>query len=86
MHTMPYTVEFAATLKTAKIPAQDYLKIKAKVQLLAQSPRPRWAEKLRNRASYRIAVGDYRVLYAIDDDTKKVVIQAIGHRKDVYRA
>ncbi len=80
-----YTVEFLEKLKTAKIPKQDYLKIREKAVLLAKDPRPRWSEKLKSRSSYRISVGDYRVLYAVDDAKKQVVIQAIGHRKAIYK-
>ena len=80
-----YTVEFLENLKTAKIPKQDYLKIREKAVLLAQNPRPRWAEKLKNRSSYRISVGDYRVLYSVNDDKKQVVVQAISHRKNIYK-
>ena len=42
-----YTVEFLEKLKTAKIPKQDYLKIREKAVLLAKDPRPRWSEKLK---------------------------------------
>ncbi len=34
---------------------------------------------------WRIRVGDYRVIYAIDDDARQVTILRIGHRRDVYR-
>jgi mRNA interferase RelE/StbE len=34
---------------------------------------------------YRIRVGDYRVVYAIDDDDLIVLILAVAHRRDVYR-
>lgn len=80
-----YTVEFSTQLKTTKIPKQDYFKIREKTILLANDPRPRWSEKMKNRNSYRIAVGNYRILYGIDDKKKIVSIQAIKHRKDVYR-
>ena len=81
-----YNIEFSSKLQTAKIPKQDYLRIRDKVIILAQDPRPRWSEKLKNRDAYRIAVGNYRVLYEIDEGKKLVVILTIGHRKDVYRS
>ncbi len=31
---------------------------------------------------YRLRMGDYRILFDIEDDT--IVIQKIGHRKDIY--
>ncbi len=35
--------------------------------------------------AYRIRVGDYRVLYIIDDAAEVVTIAGVGHRRDVYR-
>lgn len=34
---------------------------------------------------YRIRQGDYRVLYEIDDDNKRVTIVRVAHRRGVYR-
>lgn len=33
---------------------------------------------------WRIRVGDYRVLYRVDDHERRVLIYRIGHRRDVY--
>jgi mRNA interferase RelE/StbE len=81
-----YTVCLAENLRTKKIPHSDYAKIKKKISLLAEDPRPRWAEELKGRPGYRISVGDYRVIYHINDAARRVVVVAIGHRKDVYRS
>lgn len=40
---------------------------------------------LRGRPGYRVRVGDYRILYTVDDDMRLVVVAVIGHRRDVYR-
>ena len=80
-----YTIELSPKLRTAKIPANDYSKIREKIVLLINEPRPRWAEKIKTTEYLRIAVGDYRVLYEVDDKRSKIIIHAIGHRKDVYR-
>jgi mRNA interferase RelE/StbE len=80
-----YKVCLAENLKTKKIPREDYAKIRKKISLLADNPRPRWAEGLTSRPGYRISVGDYRVLYHVDDEAKRVLVVAIGHRKDVYK-
>ncbi|HEY1269284.1 MAG TPA: type II toxin-antitoxin system RelE/ParE family toxin [Candidatus Binatia bacterium] len=34
---------------------------------------------------YRLRVGDYRVLYTIDDETKRVFVYSIAHRREAYR-
>jgi mRNA interferase RelE/StbE len=35
--------------------------------------------------NYRIRIGDYRVLYTIDDALQKIEVSAVGHRREVYR-
>jgi len=59
--------------------------IKAAIAELANNPRPFGYKKLKGEDAYRIRVGDYRVIYEIDDDIILVTIVSVGHRKDVYK-
>ena len=34
---------------------------------------------------YRLRVGDYRVVYAVQHDARRVVLLRVGHRRSVYR-
>ena len=52
---------------------------------LEDNPRPSGIKKLQGEESYRLRVGDYRLLYTVDDRVKKVLILAVGHRREVYR-
>ncbi len=52
---------------------------------LQDTPRPQVIKKLSNREEYRLRVGQYRILYTIDDEEKVIEIVAIGHRREVYR-
>jgi mRNA interferase RelE/StbE len=52
---------------------------------LADDPRPPGAVKLAGRDDYRIRVGDYRIVYAVDDEEGLVIVARIAHRRDVYR-
>ncbi len=52
---------------------------------LVGNPRPPGVVKLSGREAWRIRIGDYRVIYTIDDVRKGVVIYAIGHRREIYR-
>jgi mRNA interferase RelE/StbE len=65
--------------------ATEYQKIKKKILRLADNPRPSSCSKLTGREGWRIRVGDYRVIYEINDFTKEVVVLHVGHRRDVYR-
>ena len=51
---------------------------------LEANPRPHGCLKLTNRDEWRIRVGQYRVLYRIDDTTRQVTVTWIGHRRDAY--
>jgi mRNA interferase RelE/StbE len=52
---------------------------------LEEQPRPGGSRKLKGREGYRLHVGNYRVLYSIDDQKRIVMIYAVGHRREVYR-
>jgi mRNA interferase RelE/StbE len=60
-------------------------RINRRLLALKETPRPSGVKKLQGEESYRLRIGDYRVLYTIDDNSKQVFIIAIGHRREVYR-
>jgi len=66
------------------IPRQDRLRIQKKIESLAQTPRPKSCEKLKKVDAYRLRIGDYRIVYRVDDKNSIVVIDAIGHRSQIY--
>ncbi len=55
------------------------------IRNLGDNPRPHGCRKLTGREGWRIRVGDYRVIYEIDDGGRTVTILHVGHRRDVYR-
>jgi mRNA interferase RelE/StbE len=56
------------------------------VDFLSNHPFPSQHRKLRGgEASYRIRVGDYRIVYQVDIENKRVVIYRVRHRKDAYQ-
>ncbi len=52
---------------------------------LQKDPRPAGAKKLMGGDGYRLRVGDWRILYRIDDASKRVYIYRVKHRREVYR-
>ena len=60
-------------------------RIAAAIDGLADDPRPRGSVKLAGRNDYRVRVGDYRIVYAVDDDERLVLVARIAHRREVYR-
>lgn len=56
------------------------------MESLAVNPRPHGTKKLVGLDQlFRVRVGDYRIVYQIQDDKLVVLVVGIGHRKDVYR-
>jgi len=60
-------------------------RIEGAIALLAEDPRPPASRPLAGRPAYRVRVGDYRIVYSIQDDVLLVVVVTLGHRRDVYR-
>ena len=81
-----YRVEVrpAAIRALRRLDPQMRPRIQGAIALLAQDPRPPGARKLRGRAGLRIRVGDYRIIYTVEDDVLMVVVVTLGHRREVY--
>jgi mRNA interferase RelE/StbE len=61
-------------------------RVDARLRALADQPRPPGTERLRGpQGGYRLRVGDYRILYDVDDAQQVVTIGRVRHRRDVYR-
>lgn len=74
-----------AQRELSSLPQITYEKIKLAIGHLGEIPRPQGCVKLRGREGWRIRVGDYRVIYKLEDEERRVIILHIGHRRDVYR-
>ena len=82
-----YTVTFArsARKELEKLDAFVSRRILPRIESLQQTARPQGCRKLRGAKDlWRIRIGDYRVIYTIDDRNKIVDINAVRHRKDAY--
>ncbi len=55
------------------------------IRALENDPFGAATKPLRGREQWRLRVGDYRVLYTLDRDAKRLTIIAAGHRREVYR-
>jgi mRNA interferase RelE/StbE len=76
----------STTKDLRKLPTREVERIVSEVEALAEEPFPHGSEKLTGADhSYRIRVGDYRVVYEVLRQSKVVEIQRVRHRKDVYR-
>jgi mRNA interferase RelE/StbE len=55
------------------------------VDALGEKPRPPDTKKLQGDGGYRLRVGIYRILYDVDDKTRRVTVYRVKHRREAYR-
>jgi len=68
------------------LPRSIISRIMLRIRALAEEPLPRSAVKLAGaERTYRLRVGDYRVVYSVDVDAKVVTVHYVRHRSDAYR-
>lgn len=76
----------AARKQLSALPDFIHNKIIEDITGLSTSPRPVGCKKLKGyKNSYRIRAGDYRVIYEIEDKVLRILVIAVGHRKDIYK-
>lgn len=73
-----------AQKQLAQVPPRDYERVKNSILALADMPRPHGCLKLTGRPGWRVRVGDYRVIYEIDDSKHKLTVLDVGNRREVY--
>ena len=79
-------LERAAENDLKRLPTTTFHRIIPQIRALAENPRPLGCRKLTSsKNDWRIRIGDYRVLYEIDEKAKAVRIMRVRHRRDEYR-
>jgi mRNA interferase RelE/StbE len=85
---MRYRIEFSseAELQFKKIPKELQIRLKHRIDTLAENPFPRGVKKLSAEENiYRLRIGDYRIIYQVQGSALLIFILKLGHRKNVYR-
>ncbi len=84
---MAYRLEIShiAHRQIRRLPSPAQERINKAISGLAQNPRPTGTKKLTAREGYRVRVGDYRILYTVNDEAKAVIIYRVMARGDAYR-
>jgi mRNA interferase RelE/StbE len=85
---MIYQVEFTkqAAKQFKSLPDLVQQRISPQVDALSIEPRSSGSVKLTGSENlYRIRVGDYRIIYSIEDDLLVILVVKIAHRREVYR-
>jgi len=79
------SIQRGAQKELSQLPAGAYEQVREAIFALAHNPRPIGCQKLTARSGWRIRIGDFRVIYEIDDKKETILILHIGHRRDIYR-
>jgi len=84
---LAFRIEFTprSIREIKKLPHQVQDDLREAIAGLGANPRPPRAEKMKGYPWFKIRVGDYRVVYAIEDKILLVLIIRVGDRKEVYR-
>ena len=79
-------LERSAERDLKRLAPREFHRIVPDIEALASNPRPKGCRKLSGTDNdWRIRVGDYRIVYEIDDRAKAVRVMRVRHRSDVYR-
>ena len=83
---MTYQVELrpAAVRALKQIDHQDRDRIRGAIVLLGEDPRPPGAKALQRRPGLRVRIGDYRIIYTVDNNILVVAVITLGDRRNVY--
>jgi mRNA interferase RelE/StbE len=82
-----YTVETkkSAEREMNRLPDAIHRRVSEKILALEADPRPPGSRKLEGGEGYRLRVGNYRVLYTINDQERCLLIYSVAHRREAYR-
>ena len=73
-----------AAKQLAELPLRDYERVKVSIFALGDNPRPQGCLKLTGRPGWRIRIGNYRVIYEVEDQRRTVTVLDVGNRRDIY--
>lgn len=77
----------AAVRQLKKLEPVDRRRVHAVIELLADEPRPPGAKKLiGGDGEWRVRTGPFRIVYEVRDDVVLVIVLAVAHRREIYRA
>jgi mRNA interferase RelE/StbE len=79
-------LERSAENDLKRLPTSIFHRIISQIKALAESPRPSGCRKISgSKNDWRIRIGDYRIIYEIDEKAKSARIMRVRHRREVYR-
>lgn len=69
-----------------KLSQEMFYRVIPRIKDLSENPRPSGCRKITgSKNDWRIRIGDYRIIYEIDEKEKAVKVMRIRHRREVYK-
>lgn len=79
------TIDRAVSKSLLTLPPKAQGKIQERIKSLRLDPQPQGSQKLAGFDTvYRVRVGEYRIVYKVEDARLVILVIRVGHRKDVY--
>ncbi len=79
-------LERSAENDIKRLPISIFHRIIPQIKTLAEDPRPSGCRKIAgSKNDWRVRIGDYRIIYEIDEKAKAVRIMRVRHRREAYR-
>jgi mRNA interferase RelE/StbE len=76
----------SAEKQLSHLPRAIAVRVADRLEELADIPRPAGAVKLTgSKNTWRVRIGEYRIVYEIEDEGRTVLVTIIAHRREVYR-
>jgi mRNA interferase RelE/StbE len=75
----------SAEKEIEKLPSPVRKRVHAKIKSLTEEPYQPGTRKIAGHGIFRVRVGDYRIVYEVDDSQRRVTISRVRHRSEAYR-
>ncbi len=84
---MSYELDVPRRVRRAmsRLPESVHGRVSRAIDGLVEEPRPRGCVKMTGEESWRVWVGDYRIVYDVDDGQRRVTVLKVAHRRESYR-
>lgn len=77
-------IKQSAKREIESLPRHDRQRVVAKIEALADAPRPEGCRRLTGQDLYRIRQGNHRIIYEVKDAVLLVHVVRVAHRREVY--
>ena len=79
-------LERAAERDLKRLSGRDFRRVVARIKALADDPRPQGCRKITgSKSDWRVRVGDYRIIYEVQDKEEVVRVMRVRHRREAYQ-